>query len=93
MGESRGRKKTPVIVKTDSKTLELALKSRVPVKGRSLRIDIAALKEIVSKGEVIVAWVSKKDQIADVMTKENGSKQRLREYMFNEKVDEKWGEE
>ena len=88
-------KEAPVIVRSDSRTLVLALKSRVPVKGRSLRIDIAALKEIVSKGEVVVLWVSKGDQIADVMTKEGVSKKRLREYiyMFMERVDEKWGEE
>ena len=88
-----GKEDTLVIMKTDNKPLELALKSRVPVKGRSLRIDIAAIKEVIKKGDICVGWVSSEDQIADALTKEVTSKRKLRKYVFQENENEKRGED
>ena len=88
-----GKEDTLVIMKTDNKPLELALKSRVPVKGRSLRIDIAAIKEVIKKGDICVGWVSTNDQIADALTKEVVSKRKLRKYVFQENENEKRGED
>ena len=80
--EISGRSGSPVIIKTDSKTLKDAIKSRVPVKPRTLRIDMAGIKEILDKGEMTVVWVGKKEQLADSLTKDDASKDKLRRYMF-----------
>ena len=55
-----------VIGKTDSRTLERAIRAATGVRNRKLRIDIARIKEMVETGEVTeVSWVSRKDQVAD----------------------------
>ena len=75
----------PVIIKTDNRNLYLALKSKVAVKSRGLRIDMAAIQEIIKKGDMFVSWVSGGDQLADVLTKDGIRKNKLRNYMFGPK--------
>lgn len=71
-----------VVVKTDSKTLESALKATTGVKSRRLRIDIAAVKEMIAVGEVEeIEWVSGKNQVADVLTKRGVGGNNIRQYV------------
>lgn len=76
----------PIEIKTDSRTLEKALKTTSGVFSRRLRIDIAAIKEMMEKGEIrTVVWISSGDQVADIFTKKGVCDKNLREYI-KEKV-------
>jgi hypothetical protein len=45
-------------------------------------INLASIREQLEKGEVDgIEWVSTKDQLADVFTKEGVNKEPLREYV------------
>ena len=77
-----GGENRQVILKTDNRSLYKAIRSRVAVKGRSLRIDMAAIHELIDKGAMVVAWVNTSGQLADALTKEGISRKSIREYMF-----------
>ena len=63
----------------DNRSLVEALNSSHSVENRRLRIDIALLKEMLSRGEInSVSWVSTSEQLADCLTKRGASAQRLR---------------
>ena len=52
----------------DGKTLERAIVSTKVVSNRRVRIDIAAIKELIKQGEVErVKWIDGKGQIADCL--------------------------
>ena len=56
-----------------------ALDSSRGVEDRRLRIDIALLKDMLSRGEInSVSWVRTSEQHADCLTKRGASAQRLR---------------
>ena len=86
-----GGEMRPVIIKNDNKTLVKAIKSKVAVKGRALRLDMAAIHELVDKGDMFVSWVSTGDQLADCLTKEDVCKTKLRNYMFGKKEKQNGG--
>ena len=63
----------------DNRSLVEALDSSRGVEDRCLRIDIALLKDMLSRGEVnSVSWVRTSEQLADCLTKRGASAQRLR---------------
>ena len=82
-----------IVIRTDSQTLEKALKSATGVKNRRLRIDLAAVREMISRKEIEVDWIEDKEQVADVLTKEIASKRKIKEYMFGKKENGNWGED
>jgi hypothetical protein len=88
--EVTGKKNIPIIMKTDSKTLEKAVKSTSGVKSRILRIDMAALKEMLEKGEIkVIDWVNTKDQVADILTKNGVNEKNMKEYVWSKNKQEK----
>ena len=93
LGEMVGGGKRHIMIKTDSKTLEEGLKSSTGTKSRRLRIDIAAIRQMIERGEVEIEWISKKDQIADVFTKPGIRKRAVRNYIGMENVEQKGGED
>ena len=77
-----GGKKLEALVKTDSKTLMIGIKSSTEVSSKRLKIDIAAIRETIESREVKeVQWVKGKHQIADVLSKSGVSKENIREYV------------
>ena len=63
----------------DNRSLVEALNSSHSVEDRRLRIDIALLKDMLSRGEInSVSWVGTSEQLADCLTKRGASAQRLR---------------
>ena len=80
--EINGRK-IPVRIKTDCRTLEKALKSHSLVKSKRLRIDVAAIKEMLKMGEVEeIEWVETKQQVADILTKRGVARGNIEFYVF-----------
>ena len=63
----------------DNKSLVEALHSSHSVEDRRLRIDVALLKDMLSRQEInSVSWVGTSEQLADCLTKRGASSQRLR---------------
>ena len=80
--EITGSEEIPVIIKTDSKTLERAIQSTSGVKSRRLRIDIAAIKEMIERGEIQqIEWVKTNEQMADCLTKRGVANFNIKRYM------------
>ena len=66
--------KIPIQCVTDSKTLYEAVHSTKQVLDNRLRIDIAILKEMITKKEINeISWVPKEQQLADCLTKRGAS--------------------
>src|SRR5215469_3243478 len=78
--EISGSRNSKLLLSTDSKSLQTALVTANGAKGRMLRIELAGLKEKIEENIITeVQWVSKKEQIADALTKEGGQKHLIRE--------------
>ena len=82
--EVTGTKNVPIIIKTDSKTLESSMKTTTGVKSKRLRIEMAAMKEMLEKGEINgIDWVNTKEQVADILTKSKVNDVNIRKYIFS----------
>ena len=88
--EITGGEGLKITITTDSKTLESGLKSSTGVKSRRLRIELAGIREMIDNEEIYVNWVFDKEQVADALTKEEGRKGLLRDYVFGEGKTRKW---
>ena len=68
----------PIEIVTDNKSLQDALQSKKFVTEKRLRIDIAALKESLCRGDIRkITWVNAGKQLADCLTKEGASSYKL----------------
>ena len=92
MAEVIGTNTAEILVRTDNMTLRNGLNSSTGLKSRRLRIDIAAIREMILRREIQVEWVDANQQLADVLTKTDVSKRAIRKYMFGEEKTEKRGE-
>ena len=72
--------KTPQIV-TDNKSLFEAAHSTTAVEEKRLRVEIAAIRESIRKGEVEVKWMPKAKQMADCLTKQGSDTRKLLEVL------------
>ena len=67
-----------IVVYTNCKSLEAALKSAGCVKNRMLMIDLTQIKEKIDKGAVkVVKWIDRKEQLADSLTKRKSNKRAI----------------
>ena len=71
----------PVHCYTDNRSLTNALETSTIISDRRLRVDIARLREMVSKSEIKVFWVDGKLQLADCLTKRGASTFKLLEVL------------
>ena len=78
LSELLGVKIPPVIAFTDCKSLYDNIGTSHIVTEKRLRIELAALREHVKKGELSLEWINSKSQIADALTKEGASAELLR---------------
>ena len=62
---------------TDSNSLYDTTGTTHAVSDRRLRVEISALREMISKKEIDVIWVEKERQLADVLTKRGASSTQL----------------
>ena len=68
---------SPTVCKTDSDSLIQTLKMTKVHDHKILRVDVSRLKEMVTEGEIVMEWVSSKDQLADALTKRGASADML----------------
>ena len=67
----------------DNQSLVDSLNSSKCVDDKRLRIDLAVMKDMLSRGEVNqVKWVSSQSQLADSLTKRGASTERLRTVLY-----------
>ena len=59
----------PILALTDSQSLFDASNTSTQVTDRRLRVEIASIRQMKEQSEIIVQWLSKDHQIADVLTK------------------------
>ena len=71
-------KTLPIKCITDSKSLHDAVYSSKEVTEKRLKIELCAIRESLGKGEVTsVPWTNSKNQLADCLTKEGASRDKL----------------
>ena len=63
----------PVHCFTENKSLTSALETSNLISDRRLRVDLARLREMVSKKEIKVFWIEGRAQLADSLTKRGAS--------------------
>jgi transposase InsO family protein len=67
----------PTVIRTDNKSSYQAINSTTSVEEKRLRVDIAAVRECIRNQEVCIEWVSKENQLADVLTKQGADSTKL----------------
>ena len=68
----------PITCITDSKSLHDAVYSTKEVTEKRLKIELCAIREALEKREIeSVVWINTKDQLADCLTKEGASREKL----------------
>lgn len=70
-------------IKTDSKSLYDAAHSTTAVEEKRLRVDIAAIREEIRKRTIVIDWIPKSDQLADVLTKQGANRDNLLNVLKN----------
>ena len=73
--------KMEIICVTDSKSLKEHLQTSNVIEDMRLRLDMARLQEMVDLGEIKIAWVKGKQQLADSLTKFGASAVQLLEVL------------
>ena len=74
LGEKKNRE---IRLFVDNKSLFDAVKTCNLVSDKRLRVDLAAIREMIEKDDVALMWVAASYQLADVLTKNGASKTRL----------------
>ena len=67
----------PVYCLTDNYSLFQTAHATTSIGERRLRIELAIIREAVKNGDIILKWVSSKDQYADCLTKRGADSQKL----------------
>ncbi|XP_057302644.1 uncharacterized protein LOC130636814 [Hydractinia symbiolongicarpus] len=76
----------PITAYIDNKSLYENIHATTLVSEKRLRIDIAAIQQMVNEGKVSVRWVPASLQLSDGMTKRGASLQRLMNVLTNGKI-------
>ena len=70
--------KLPIYAKTDNKDLVESIYSTKMVKDKRLRIELASIKEVIGNNLIeAIIWIESGLQLADCMTKQGASGERL----------------
>ena len=78
---------SPVQGFIDSQSLYETLGTSSQVSDRRLRVEISALRQMVEEGDVNVHWISRHQQVADVLTKSTASDRLLTKVLQDGRVD------
>ena len=71
-------KKLKIHAFIDNKNLHSLIHSTTAITEKRLRIEVAAIKEMIHRDEIeCINWIKNEDQIADSLTKRGSSCQRL----------------
>lgn len=79
--EVLGGRLPPIELYVDNKSLVDTVHTTNTISEKSLRIDMAALRQMVDRKELKIQWVSHENQLADVLTKQGANKEKLRDVL------------
>ena len=71
------RELPPITLYTDNNSLSDTVSTSNVVAEKRLMIDLSALREMVDNKELMIRWISKEKQLADVFTKAGVNKRIL----------------
>ena len=72
---------------TDNKSLHEAAHTTTSVKNRRLQIELSALRDVITKGEITeFRWVNGKHQVANLLTKNGASSDKLLDILNNKRM-------
>jgi len=69
--------KAPIKAFTDNQSLFDAVHTTHLIADRQLRVHMSSIREMQNNNEIELAWISKDDQMADVLTKKGASQMQL----------------
>ena len=75
------QKKIPVEAVTDNQALYESAHSTKSLKDRRLRMDMAIIREYVTKEDIVMKWVPTGEQLADILTKEGVDDMKMLEHI------------
>ena len=78
MEEVLGRRLPPIEIYVDNKSLYDAAKTTNTLAQKSLRVDMASLRQMLDRNEIKMFWIPTEEQIADVLTKQGVNREKLR---------------
>ena len=77
----------PVTLLVDNKSLYEAVRSTSILAEKRLLVELAALREMQERREILVEWISTRQQLADCLTKAGANRQKLVEVLSQGKLD------
>ena len=66
-----------IIAFTDNLSLVDASNTTTQVSDKRLRVELAAIREMQEQSEISIRWISKENQLADVLTKKGAPCNKL----------------
>ena len=66
-----------IIAFTDNLSLVDASNTTTQVSDKRLRVELAAIREMQEQSEISIRWISKENQLADVLTKKGAQCNKL----------------
>lgn len=76
-----------ITVYVDNKSLYDTTKTSNVLADKRLMVDMAALREMIDRKEIIIKWISTQLQLADVLTKSGVNKSKLTDVLSNGRLD------
>merc|ERR1712030_111699 len=79
--EVLGRHLPPIKIYVDNKSLYDAVGTTNALAQKSLRVDMASLRQMLDRNELSMQWIPADQQLADVLTKQGVNKDMLRDVL------------
>ena len=76
----------PILLLVDSKSLHDAVRTTNTISEKRLMQEMSALRQMAERKEIELKWISTKDQLANVLTKDGADKRPLIQVMKSGKV-------
>ena len=76
----------PIVCVTDNKSLYQSSSSSSVIEDKRVYIDICAIREMIEKGDIEIRLTPSKDNLADCLTKETASSEKLLRVLAGDEV-------
>ena len=87
VGEIYGVDKIPITCMTDNKNLYDAAHTTKTVVDARLRVDMAIVRQMIDRREVVIRWIETEKQLADCLTKQGASGFKLQQALTHGSID------
>lgn len=80
-------KTIPITALTDNQSLSDTIRTTKPTLDSRLRVEISALREMCDKNEINIHWISKQNQLSNILTKKGASVHSLVKVLQKGKIE------